>query len=145
MWGDGSAGYSIAEFDTFARHGVPVIGLVGNDACWTQIEREQTPMFASDVACPLEYCSYDKVAQGCVFQMSGACRGGAGARVSPEGCLSRWRWGAKHALRMSGGACLFARARIVVIVVVADVVVIDVDVVVVVEFVACSQHALERV
>eukprot|EP00750_Incisomonas_marina_P010629 INCI16290.4.p2 GENE.INCI16290.4~~INCI16290.4.p2 ORF type:complete len:550 (-),score=103.30 INCI16290.4:2515-4164(-) len=64
IWGDGSAGYSIAEFDTFTRHGAPVIGLVGNDACWTQIEREQIPIFDSDVACPLEYCSYDTVAQG---------------------------------------------------------------------------------
>jgi len=64
IWGDGSTGYSVAEFDTFNRHGVPVIGLVGNDACWTQIEREQIPMFNSDVACPLEYCNYDTVAQG---------------------------------------------------------------------------------
>ena len=64
IWGDGSAGYSIAEFDTFNRHGVGVIGLIGNDACWTQIEREQTPMFNDDVACPLEYTAYDKVAEG---------------------------------------------------------------------------------
>ena len=64
IWGDGSAGYSVAEFDTFARHGVPVIGLVGNDACWTQIEREQLPMFGSSAACPLAYCAYDEVARG---------------------------------------------------------------------------------
>lgn len=44
VWGDGSAGYSIAEFDTFKRHKVPVIALIGNDACWTQIAREQLPM-----------------------------------------------------------------------------------------------------
>jgi len=47
VWGDGSAGYSIAEFDTFARHKVPVIALIGNDACWTQIAREQTLMLGS--------------------------------------------------------------------------------------------------
>ena len=41
IWGDGSCGYSVAEYDTFARHGVPIIALVGNDAGWTQIEREQ--------------------------------------------------------------------------------------------------------
>lgn len=64
IWGDGSAGYSIAEFDTFARHGIPVIGLIGNDACWTQIEREQIPMFKDDVACPLEYCAYGEVSRG---------------------------------------------------------------------------------
>ena len=64
VWGDGSCGYSIAEMDTFARHGVPVIGLVGNDAGWTQIQREQVPIFGSDVACPLAYCDYGQVARG---------------------------------------------------------------------------------
>ena len=64
IWGDGSAGYSIAEFDTYARHGVNVIALVGNDACWTQIEREQTPMFGSNTATMLSYRAYDEVARG---------------------------------------------------------------------------------
>ena len=41
LYGDGSAGYSIAEYDTFRRFGVNPIALVGNDACWTQISREQ--------------------------------------------------------------------------------------------------------
>ena len=31
----------------------PVIALVGNDACWSQIAREQVPMLGSDVACML--------------------------------------------------------------------------------------------
>jgi len=64
IWGDGSAGYSLAEYDTFKRHNVPVISLIGNDACWTQIEREQIPMFQDDVACALEYSPYYKVAEG---------------------------------------------------------------------------------
>eukprot|EP00002_Diphylleia_rotans_P008963 TRINITY_DN1896_c0_g1_i1.p1 TRINITY_DN1896_c0_g1~~TRINITY_DN1896_c0_g1_i1.p1 ORF type:complete len:696 (+),score=175.72 TRINITY_DN1896_c0_g1_i1:70-2157(+) len=64
IWGDGSAGYSLIEYDTFVRHGVPVISLIGNDACWTQIEREQVPMFKDDVACPLVYTEYDKAAEG---------------------------------------------------------------------------------
>eukprot|EP00937_MAST-01D_sp_MAST-1D-sp2_P007022 g7022.t1 len=64
VWGDGSAGYSIAEVDTMARHGVPVVALVGNDAGWTQIEREQVPMFGDDVACRLAYRPYNVVAQG---------------------------------------------------------------------------------
>ena len=41
IWGDGSSAYSLAEFDTFARHNAPVIGLIGNDACWAQIARDQ--------------------------------------------------------------------------------------------------------
>ncbi len=64
IYGDGSLGYSVAEFDTFARNKIPVIALVGNDACWTQIKREQVPMFGSDVACNLSYCDYDVVANG---------------------------------------------------------------------------------
>lgn len=64
IWGDGSVGYSVAEFDTFIRHGVPIIALVGNDACWTQIEREQIPIFNDNVACPLEYTAYEDVAVG---------------------------------------------------------------------------------
>ena len=34
----------------------PVIAVVGNDAGWTQISREQVPMFGSNVACALEVC-----------------------------------------------------------------------------------------
>ena len=41
-----------------------MISLIGNDACWTQIEREQLPTLNSDVACPLAYCPYDVVAKG---------------------------------------------------------------------------------
>ncbi len=36
----------------------PVIALVGNDACWTQISREQVPMFGSNVACGLAVSTF---------------------------------------------------------------------------------------
>jgi len=62
LWGDGSAGYSIAEFDTFKRHSASVIALIGNDACWTQIEREQVPIFGASTGCPLDYSEYHTVA-----------------------------------------------------------------------------------
>ena len=64
IYGDGSLGYSVAEFDTFTRHKIPVIALVGNDACWSQIAREQIPMFGTSVACMLAYTEYEKVADG---------------------------------------------------------------------------------
>ena len=64
IYGDGALGFSIPEFDTFARFNLPVVALVGNDACWTQIAREQVPMFKSKVACLLDYCSYETVAEG---------------------------------------------------------------------------------
>ena len=53
IYGDGSCGYSIAEYDTFTRHKVPVISIVGNDAGWTQIARDQIVFFGSSVACEL--------------------------------------------------------------------------------------------
>lgn len=64
IYGDGSLGFSVAEFDTFTRHKLPVIALVGNDASWSQIAREQVPMFGSSVACDLSFLSYQTVADG---------------------------------------------------------------------------------
>ncbi|ELU06807.1 hypothetical protein CAPTEDRAFT_171517 [Capitella teleta] len=67
VYGDGSLGYSAAEFDTFTRHKTPVIALIGNDACWMQIAREQLPMLGSDVACRLaflQFSEYERVARG---------------------------------------------------------------------------------
>ncbi|MDH5245740.1 MAG: thiamine pyrophosphate-binding protein, partial [Betaproteobacteria bacterium] len=49
LWGDGASGYGLVEFDTFVRHGVPVIAVVGNDASWAQIAREQVKMLKDDV------------------------------------------------------------------------------------------------
>ncbi|XP_060772213.1 2-hydroxyacyl-CoA lyase 2 [Neoarius graeffei] len=64
VYGDGSLGYSVAEFDTFTRHKTPVIALVGNDACWSQISREQVPLLGSNVACGLAFTDYHVVADG---------------------------------------------------------------------------------
>jgi thiamine pyrophosphate-dependent acetolactate synthase large subunit-like protein len=64
VYGDGACGYSLAEFDTFVRHGIPVIAVVGNDAGWTQIAREQVKMLNYDVATVLARTDYDKVAAG---------------------------------------------------------------------------------
>uniref|UniRef100_A0ACB8EU11 Uncharacterized protein n=1 Tax=Sphaerodactylus townsendi TaxID=933632 RepID=A0ACB8EU11_9SAUR len=64
LYGDGSLGFSVMEFDTFVRHKTPVIALVGNDACWSQISREQVPMLGSSVACNLDYLDYHVVAEG---------------------------------------------------------------------------------
>ena len=63
IYGDGSLGYSIIEYDTFRRFKIPVLSVVGNDACWTQIAREQVPMLGSAVGCMLEFSSYEKVAE----------------------------------------------------------------------------------
>ncbi|HYQ84581.1 MAG TPA: thiamine pyrophosphate-dependent enzyme, partial [Rubrobacter sp.] len=64
LYGDGSVAYSLAEFDTFARHGIPVIAVVGNDAGWTQIAREQIEILKDDVGVVLARTDYHKVAEG---------------------------------------------------------------------------------
>jgi acetolactate synthase-like protein len=64
LYGDGSAAYSLAELDSFARHGLPVIAVVGNDACWSQIAREQVEMLHDDVGTVLARTDYHRVAEG---------------------------------------------------------------------------------
>jgi thiamine pyrophosphate-dependent acetolactate synthase large subunit-like protein len=64
IYGDGAAGFSLQEFDTFVRHNTPVIALVGNDAGWTQIGRDQTIIFGDDVATVLRRTDYHLVAEG---------------------------------------------------------------------------------
>lgn len=64
IFGDGACGYGLTEFDSFVRHGIPVIALVGNDAGWTQIAREQVKMLKDDVATVLARTNYHEVAAG---------------------------------------------------------------------------------
>jgi thiamine pyrophosphate-dependent acetolactate synthase large subunit-like protein len=64
LWGDGSAGYGLAEIDTFVRHGVGVLALIGNDASWAQIARDQVPMLGDDVATMLRRSDYHRAAEG---------------------------------------------------------------------------------
>jgi acetolactate synthase-1/2/3 large subunit len=64
VYGDGACGYGLTEFDSFVRHGIPVIAVVGNDASWTQIAREQVKMLHDDVATVLARTDYHAVAKG---------------------------------------------------------------------------------
>jgi len=64
IWGDGASGYGLAEFDTFVRHGVPVIAVVGNDASWSQIAREQVKTLNDDVGTVLARSAYHAVIEG---------------------------------------------------------------------------------
>jgi acetolactate synthase-like protein len=64
VYGDGSVGYSLAEADSFARHGLGVVALVGNDAGWTQIAREQVEALKDDVGTVLAPTDYERAAEG---------------------------------------------------------------------------------
>ncbi len=63
LWGDGSSAYSLAEFDTFARHGLAPIAVIGNDASWAQIARDQVDLLGDDVGTVLRYTPYHEVAR----------------------------------------------------------------------------------
>jgi acetolactate synthase-1/2/3 large subunit len=64
LFGDGALGYSLVEFDTFVRHGLGVIAVVGNDAAWSQIARDQVEILGDDVGTVLARTSYHTVAEG---------------------------------------------------------------------------------
>lgn len=64
IFGDGAFGYSAIEFDTLVRHRIGVIAVVGNDASWSQIAREQIKMLGDDVATVLARTDYHRVAEG---------------------------------------------------------------------------------
>jgi thiamine pyrophosphate-dependent acetolactate synthase large subunit-like protein len=64
LWGDGASGFGLSEFDSFVRHGIPVIAVVGNDASWAQIAREQTKLLGDEVGTALARSAYHEVARG---------------------------------------------------------------------------------
>jgi acetolactate synthase-1/2/3 large subunit len=64
IWGDGSSAYSLAEFDSYVRHGVAPIAVIGNDASWAQIAREQVEILGTTLGCDLRRTDYHKVAEG---------------------------------------------------------------------------------
>jgi acetolactate synthase-1/2/3 large subunit len=65
VYGDGSFGLHGLEFEAMARQGIKVVGVIGNDACWTQIYRGQRDYFGPErtPATKLAYTRYDKVAE----------------------------------------------------------------------------------
>ncbi|MCX5762278.1 MAG: thiamine pyrophosphate-dependent enzyme, partial [Gemmatimonadetes bacterium] len=63
VWGDGAAGYGAVELDTFVRHQLPIICVVGNDGAWTQIARDQVPMLGDAVGTQLGRTAFHEVAE----------------------------------------------------------------------------------
>ena len=65
IYGDGSFGLNGFEYDTAVRFGLPIVGVVGNDAAWGQMMRPQAMLYGEDrlVATELEYTRYDKVVE----------------------------------------------------------------------------------
>ena len=64
FYGDGSSAYSLAEFDTYVRLGLAPIAVIGTDASWQQIARDQVVILGSDVGTVLRRTDYQTVAAG---------------------------------------------------------------------------------
>ncbi|MGM0576911.1 MAG: thiamine pyrophosphate-binding protein [Myxococcota bacterium] len=64
FYGDGSCAYSLAEFDTCVRSGYAPIAVVGTDASWQQIARDQVKILGDPVGTELRRTDYHRVAEG---------------------------------------------------------------------------------
>jgi len=64
FYGDGSSAYSLAEFDTYVRLGYAPIAVIGTDASWQQIARDQITLLGDDVGTVLLRTDYHQVAKG---------------------------------------------------------------------------------
>ena len=64
--GDGGAGFHPQEFDTMVRHGLPIVTVVVNNACWAMSLHGQQILYGADagVVSTLADTDYDKVAAG---------------------------------------------------------------------------------
>ena len=64
FYGDGSSAYSLAEFDTYVRSGYAPIAVIGTDASWQQIARDQVKILGDPVGTELRKTDYHTVAEG---------------------------------------------------------------------------------
>ncbi|MEQ8338568.1 MAG: thiamine pyrophosphate-binding protein [Cyclobacteriaceae bacterium] len=63
IYGDGSSAYSLMEMDAFMRHQLPVIAIIGNDASWNQIARDQVDILKDATGTALAHSDYEHVAK----------------------------------------------------------------------------------
>jgi acetolactate synthase-1/2/3 large subunit len=65
VYGDGSFGLHGLEFEAMVRQKINVVGVIGNDAGWTQIRRGQVQMYGEEraVATGLSFTRYDKIVE----------------------------------------------------------------------------------
>jgi acetolactate synthase I/II/III large subunit len=62
LLGDGAFGFSGLEFDTFVRHGVPVVGVMGNNGIWALEKHPMEFLYGYSVAADLQPgCRYDEI------------------------------------------------------------------------------------
>ncbi len=64
--GDGTFGFHMAEFDTAVRHRLPIVAVVGNDACWNAEHQIQLNAYGREraIGCELLPTRYDQAVAG---------------------------------------------------------------------------------
>jgi acetolactate synthase-1/2/3 large subunit len=68
LLGDGAFGFSGLEFDTMARHGLPVVGVIGNNGIWALEHHPMKFLYGYSMAAELRPATrYDRIAEalGC--------------------------------------------------------------------------------
>ncbi|MEH6757430.1 MAG: thiamine pyrophosphate-binding protein [Parasphingorhabdus sp.] len=67
--GDGAIGFHLQEFDTMARHNLPIITIIMNNACWAMSKNGQDLVFGKEHRVAVDLCdrAYEDVARalGC--------------------------------------------------------------------------------
>ncbi|KXS14708.1 Thiamin diphosphate-binding protein [Gonapodya prolifera JEL478] len=81
VFGDGSFGWAEAEVDTWVRHKLGIMAIIGNDAKWAQIAREQVHMLGRPTACILSRTAD--------YAAAGRAMGGRGWTVKINGELDK--------------------------------------------------------
>ena len=62
LLGDGAFGFAGLEFDTMVRHGLPVVGVMGNNGIWALEKHPMEFLYGYSVAAELQpECRYDEV------------------------------------------------------------------------------------
>jgi thiamine pyrophosphate-dependent acetolactate synthase large subunit-like protein len=63
LLGDGAFGFSGMEFDTMARHGLPVVGIIGNNGIWALEHHPMKFLYGYSIAAELRPATrYDQIA-----------------------------------------------------------------------------------
>jgi acetolactate synthase-1/2/3 large subunit len=66
LLGDGTFGFHMAELDTAVRYALPIVAVIGNDACWNAEHQIQLNAYGREraVGCELLPTRYDQAAAG---------------------------------------------------------------------------------
>jgi acetolactate synthase-1/2/3 large subunit len=64
LLGDGAFGFAGLEFDTFVRHNLPIVGVMGNNGIWALEKHPMEFLYGYSVAAELQTgCRYDEVVE----------------------------------------------------------------------------------